>query len=183
MYTSAKLLYTKTLRLHKELYQQLLDLKKDMKYATDSQNEKELADVAFALREATSLIEDIRKEFNKAAGVAKLSACLAWTDKQTLELTMGPIRTSYVTAEPDVKMYAPFPTKRDKDGWDALMLWFEIPPWVADRELVRPHYKSMVALCTELAKDGKPLPPGVDPANTKPQYDLKMRKVAGVSIA
>jgi len=179
MYTSAKILYTKAQRLHKELYQQLLELKRDIGYATENQDMIELTDAAFALREATKLIEDIRKEFNKLQATAKIQACLAWTDKQVME----PIRTLYVTAEPDVKMYAPFPTKRDKEGWFELMTWMGVPSWVADRELVRPHYNSMLDLCTELAKDGKPLPPGVDPAKQIPQYDLKMKRVRGVSIA
>ncbi len=181
MYTSAKLLYIKTQKLHKELYTHLIELRKDTEgeVCTD---EVELTDASFCLRECISLLEDVRKELSKTSNQVKERACYIYAKKQMASLNGQPIRTVYCTATPDVKMYAPFPIKKSKDGWDELMEYLGVSKETADKELVRPHYNSMVALCTELTREGKPLPPGCNPDNKIPQYDLKMKKT-GVAIA
>jgi len=173
MHTSAKLLYVQARKAHREIYKQLIDLKEDV---ANELSEVELADAAFALAQSIKYLEDLRKELTKAASHIKNMACLLWTENQATTMNGEPIRTPYCTAMPEVKMYAPFPIKKDREGWDELMDWLGIPKEIADKEIVRPHYPSMLELCTELSKEGKPLPPGVDPSKKKAQYDLKMRK-------
>ncbi len=173
MHTSAKLLYIQARKSHREIYEQLIKLKEDV--ATEV-SETELADVAFALERSIRYLEDIRKELSKTNSHIKTMACLKWTENQATTMDGQPIRTAYCTATPEVKMYAPFPIKKDKDGWDELMKWLGIPKEISDKEIVRPHYPAMLELCTELSREGKPLPPGVDPSKKKAQYDLKMRK-------
>jgi hypothetical protein len=155
------------------MYQYLLSLQKDLEEEID---EKELADISFALRECENLLQDVRKEVSKTLARAKHSTCYVWTAKQMSNPNGEPIRTPYVTATPEIKMYVPFPSKKDKEGWSELMEYLGVSKETADNELVRPHYNSMLELCTRLSKEGKPLPPGLDPSKQKPIHDLRFRK-------
>lgn len=173
MHTSAKLLYIAAKKVHEKLYTELLSVRKDLETETD---ERELADLSFALRECESLINDVRKELSKTLLKAKYMTCLRWTASQMVKQDGQPIRTSYVTATPDIKMYVPFPAKMGKEGWEEFNEYLGIPGEVYEKDLMRPNYPAMVEYCTKLVRDGKPLPPGLDPSKQQPQHDLKMRK-------
>ena len=173
MYTSAKILYIECKKLHKKVYEQLLILQKDLGTCTE---EVELADAAFSMKECTDLLNDVRKQIDKTSKIAKGKACFIWTQNQLEDPNDEPIRTSYCTATPEVKMYIPFPTKKDKDGWKEFMEYLGVPDAVADSELVRPHYPSMLEHTTKCLAESKPLPPGMNEGKKIALHDLKFRK-------
>lgn len=173
MHISAKLLYARAKKLHEEIIRQMIDLKKYIEGCTE---ETELADAAFALEKSAELIKDARKEIDKVGKLAKYKTCLVWTQNQLEIQDAQPIRTAYCTATPKVDMYVPMPTKKGNSGWDELMEHLGIPGWVADAELVRPHYPSMLEYTTECFAQAKPIPPGMDIEKKIPLHDLKFRR-------
>jgi hypothetical protein len=48
-----------------------------------------------------------------------------------------------------------------------------------DSEAVRPHWPGMVSYLTGLMRQGRPLPPGIDPEKTYPRYKLRLRALKG----
>ncbi len=142
----------------------------------------ELADSAFVAREIAVLANDLRKEFEAAQGLLEKIACLAWVTAHAGEPEQAePIRAELVVATPSLKQMASLPRlKKDPKAYNRLMLHLGVPE--ACRELVRPHWPSMVEHLTNLAEQGRPLPPGIDPNKTYPVYKLTMRRRPDVEI-
>lgn len=140
---------------------------------------KELADMAYVMHKSSEMLDMMRKQCDEMEIIAEKIACLIYT-----QLNMeGPIRTDHCTATADVKMIASVPKRKtDPEGFYALMDFLKIPRDMTDgeKEVVRCHWPGLVAHLSELMAEGKPLPPGIDPSKTYPEYRLKLLSRKGV---
>lgn len=146
---------------------------------------RQLADTAYAMREAYALLDRLRKDVKAIQDLAEKMACLLYTADATHSANDS-IRTGYCTATPDVGLMASLPKKnKDPEGFAAMMQYMGIPDvlWNTpseDDEAVRPHWPGMVSYLTKLMGEGRPLPPGLNPERTYPVYKLKIRKVKDI---
>jgi hypothetical protein len=137
----------------------------------------ELADAAYALREIETFLEEARKKIKSEKEFAEHMACAVTTQVyQTAEA----IRTEYCTAKPDVKMVVTVPSRsKDPEKYAAMMEYLEVPRvlWDSGEEhaVVKAHWPGLVAHLDKLQAQGKPLPPGIDPNKTYPNYKLIIR--------
>lgn len=139
------------------------------------QNLERLADRCLATRQALNYLNDMRKELNLLDELAEKLACLIWVQLEVGET----IKTEYTTAIPQVKMMAAVPKRRtDPEGYAKFMDFLGVPAalYAGEEEAMRVHWPGMVAYLSEQLAQGKPLPPGVDPASAYPVYSLTCRR-------
>lgn len=164
-------------RVHEEVFSQRAAIHEAMRTETDM---KELADIAYATREAVKFVEEIRKDLNKINDVAQKLGTLAWTK---LSPDGEPIRTDYCIGTPKVHQGASLPTKdKDFESYEKLMNYIGIPYelYGGEYEVVRPHWPGFIEWLSDRAEQGEPLPPGVDPERKYPIFKLSCRKVKEV---
>lgn len=136
-----------------------------------------LVDHAFALRETSKLCDDIRKEAILLYDLASRVTCMLHVQSGSADN----IKTDHCTAIPDMKMSCKIPTlKNNPEEYYALMEWLKVPRDLLgsaehDSEAIRPHWPGMVELITNLAAQGKSVPPGVDFTTQRPIYKLTIR--------
>lgn len=145
---------------------------------------KELADAAYAFREAETLLDEARKRVTSAKQLAEKLACLVSVTVMDGEC----IRTAYCTAIPNARVNVKIPSRRkDYDNWVALMTHLGVPPnLLGSRDadgsaVIEPHWIGLMAHLSKEQAEGKPLPPGVDPNKTVTDYSLVIRKKKGVT--
>lgn len=144
-------------------------------------NTEDQADAAYALREIADMVDEVRKMANSTGELAQRFACIIAGATGNPE----PIRTEYCTATPDVKPIASVPRQSsDPEGYALLMEHLGIPRAMWDRgddkSVVKPNWPGMMSYLAEQMKQGKPLPPGIDPDKTYSEYRLLIRKKKGV---
>src|SRR5687767_2838420 len=118
MHPIAKQIHAETRQCHATAYNLLAQLRPLLDRCP---NQGELANIAFALRKATELAEDMRKEIKRMEERAIKIACVLWS-KDPTNMTGAPIRTDYVTASPRVTEMANLP-RRGEPGYAELMNW------------------------------------------------------------
>lgn len=175
----AKGLYQDVKAAHAAIYARILEAKARVQACN---NMEEVADWAYAMREAEKFAEDLRKELGYVEELATKVACLLWVKTGTGD----PIRTAYCTASPDVKMMARLPKRsQEPEQFFALMQHLGISPELAglnvEHPVLKPHWPGMVDYVSEQLKQGKPLPPGMDSSITYPIYALAVRKKKDVA--
>jgi hypothetical protein len=176
MLTDFQQLYKRVSDDFKETYALLSALGKRCEHLNDMQ---ELADGALACREVYRLADDTRKEVDKLRKLCERMACLLWVKDSDGE----PIRTRFCTATPDVKIIASIPKRTTRpDDYARLMTHLGIPVemWDRDIEVVRPHWPGFVDYISKLTAQGLPMPPGIDPDRTYPEYHLRTRRTRDV---
>lgn len=168
-------LYKRTKAFFTDAYERILEIRELTKAQTDM---NELADWVYALRESYTFVDNLRKDIKAAMETCEKLACLFWIEMQDGD----PIKTEYVTATPKVKMIASIPSKKkDPEQYAKLMNFLGVDEKLYDEiEVVRPHWPGFVEMVSQLAEKGLPLPDGIDPTKTFPQYSLIVRKQKGV---
>lgn len=170
MDTDAETLYKYNAQVHQWNYNQLVALEERIAQCTDLQ---ELADYGYALKKVADLVDDTRKVASRISEVAQRLQC----GIQTAMHNIGPVRTAYCTATPDVKFQTSIPKREsDPEGYYAIMDLCGIPREVSDVEAVRAHWPGVTELLTQRMREGKPLPEGLNPDNVKPVYKVTYRK-------
>jgi len=178
MHNEASLLYKTTKKFHSDTYSRMSKLRA----TAASQGIKELADIVYALKQSVKLIEDTRKELNQVSEIIQKACCALYAQESQAGPT-GPIRTEYCTATPVFKMSVTLPHHtRDKEKYEALMMALGIDEmlWKVDTEAgekpaVAINFLGFSDLITAYAREGKPLPPGIDQDYMFPQYSLTIR--------
>lgn len=174
MLKEAQELYMTTLRAHESLYTRVTQLKRQAASISDM---KELADIAYALRETGKLVEDQEKELRVFRETLEKAACALWSQQESHE----PIRTAHVTATPDIKFAASVPSrKREPEAYVRMMQSLGVPShlYTADEEqhpIVNIHWPGFVDYIARCTTEGLPLPDGVDPTKLNPIYKLILR--------
>lgn len=172
--------YSLVQKLYEEHVKRLPQLQESIKRCTDL---KELVDYAFAMNRASKFLDDMRKTCDATEMLCERLACLIWV---AAEMT-GPIRTEHCSATPNIKMIATIPKRSTHPAeFEALMTFLGIPKNLIDEEqgeVVRAHWPGLVSYLSRLMSEGKPLPPGIDPQKTYPEYHLTLRPKKGVGEA
>lgn len=167
--------YAKLKRFYAEFRGVVKSMEDELRKCVDKE---ELADTAYAMREAIDLTDEFAKVAKQTKHLAEKMACLLWMQGDSDQ----PIRTKYVTATPDLAQKMGLPTRRkNPEEFKAMMQFLEVPEhlWNVDDKkstVIEPHWPGMMEHIKELMEQGKPLPPGIDPHKTYPDYKLRLTR-------
>jgi hypothetical protein len=160
---------------HEDAYKIVLKLKEIVPKTGDV---KELADIVHATDSVIKFCKDIEKEARIIHELAEKIGCAIWVRMGCAD----PIRTPYTTGTPVVKMMVSLPNRnKDPERFATFMeslgiareLW-DVP---ADcKPAVAPNWPGMLDYVSELAAQGRPFPPGVDPDRTYPVYAITVTR-------
>jgi hypothetical protein len=185
MKSNAQEMFRKMREAHDFAVATLVALEQDVQ-ATCGNDEKELADIAYALRETTDLADDLRKRAAALGRTAQSAACML---QVTLNGSAASIKTDYCTAALKMKTVVSIPKKdRQPNEYAALMDWLKVPRELWQNEnskysAVEFHWPGLVDLISQKQSQGLPLPPGIDPNKTYVEYSLTMRGKKDVASA
>lgn len=142
----------------------------------------EQADLSYVLREVGKLLDDLKKEVEKASKQATALACADWMKQvRDGEFSSEKIKTEYVTATPDIKVGCSLPKlSTDPDNYYELMDFLGIPREVSEKDFIRIHWPNFVEFISKLQQEGRPIPPGIDKEKTFNFYKLEMRRRKGI---
>lgn len=152
--------------LHIVSYSGTRDFTRDVKATDETEH---LADIAFAMREIINRLDDIKKELSTVQQLAIKKACLLWIKHCASE----PIRTEYCTATPKV-VKMPILPKKGSEEYENLLAHYGFSS--EDMGMFKPHWPDVQAHFEQLAKEGKPFPPGTDFKKSYPTYKMDIRK-------
>lgn len=139
--------------------------------------QSERVDLAFLMRELSELCDDLRKESNKARELLDNVMCAVWAKEFEEHPETGPIRGTLATATPKVRFGVTLPSKsKDPERYEEFMRWLEIPQELIDAGVVSTHWPRMTEWLTERAKEGRPMPAGIDVESTYPVYSTTLRR-------
>ena len=168
MHKEVVALYQSARKYHEEAYKAVLRLDELVKSCN---NVEELADFAYALREAARYTHDTKSSLERVQTLAERIACLLYVKGEM----GGPIKTSHCSATPKIKMMASLPKKSTHpEEYAALMAHLGIPDSVAGSEAVRLHWPGFTDYLSEQIEKGLPVPPGLE--KTYPVYSLTIRR-------
>ena len=177
MEQKAKQLFSLVRTMHEQVYPVLNRLHEETKTAPATQTSA--VDLAYAMREISALADSVRKEAEKVNKLATKIACALWVKQESTD----PIRTEYCTATPRIGAICALPTlKKDPEGYVKLCAFFGIDETEAKADTFRPHWPTMVERLSDMLANGEPVPEGIDPQQTYPDYKLTIRKKTGVAI-
>lgn len=153
--------------LYREVYQPLMDQlshvsREAMKIPNKGISTEDAVDLGFLCREIENLFDECRKEAKaRHERIARLIA-QDLVDKvmSGSEVDDPLVRGLYASGSPNVGVTPKVP-KKGTQGYFDLCKHLGIPIDLANRGLVVFHYPLLVELCTELAQEGKPMPPGL----------------------
>ncbi len=140
--------------LHRELYQQLNEVKVLLPKLTD---DKEIADATYALRKAREYLDDVRQQLFGQEELGVKMTCAAYVRNMNGE----PIRTPYCIASPDVKTMVPLP-KPGTEAYPAFMQELGVPEHLWKTDVVRTYWPGLVEFVNTNLSEGKPLPKYAD---------------------
>ena len=163
-------------RMYPAIYSDLSRLETLAKSSDLTQGDR--ADAAYAMREISRVVADIRKEADRIKRLLDQVMCVVWTTNcETDDSTPRSIHGEVAIATPNVKMGVTLPTKNtDPENYRTLMQHFGFSDELIEADAVRTHWPGMVQYMTNLMEEGKPLPPGVRPDQTYPIYNTTIRK-------
>lgn len=169
-------------RAARTVHEQVVALQQRLeKFVAECVDKGELADVAYAMREASKLVDDTRKRLDGLGETAQKVACLV-----SVQLgDVSTIRTEHCSATPDVRQVASPPRRSTRpEEFARLMDHLGVPKHLwegGDHAVVQPHWPGLMDYLARQAAEGKPLPPGIDPSRTFPEYKLVIRAKKGVT--
>lgn len=131
-----------------------------------------LADSAFLLREVARMHDDLRKECERLRDTVESKACLIW-------INVGddsPIHGEMATASPDMKITPTLPSfKSDPEAYRTLLEFMGVSEEAIDRGTFKVYWPAFCDYVTDLTKQGKPMPPGIDPKKMFVKYKLNFK--------
>ena len=156
--------------LYREVYQPLMDQlshvsREAMKIPNKGISTEDAVDLGFLCREIENLFEECRKEVKArheriSRFVATSLVNMLLEDPESVEDDDVLVRGLYASGSPNVGVTPKVPKKGTQEYFD-LCEYLGIPVDLANRGLVVFHYPLLAELCTELANEGKPMPPGL----------------------
>lgn len=157
---------------HRSLMGQIVELEETIKATSKLE---ELADIAFALREAHKVIDHARKELDKNQKLVAHVFTLCWASQPDASAAIE-TKICSVTPDPVVHSSVPKPSV-DKERYDAVMKDFlGIDPGLVDRGFLRLDWEQFGAFVTEKFQDeGGVIPQQLDPDKTYTEYRLRIR--------
>jgi hypothetical protein len=151
-------------------YGRLVDARRKAERA-EFKSVTELIDTMFVYKRVSEMLDDLRKESNKLIELLEKLTCAIYATQNSEE----PIRGVLATGTPDLKMGVTLPTREgDPEGFKKLMEHFGFSDLVVQNNLAGFHWPRLIEYVTILASEGKPLPPGIDPAKQYPLYKVRL---------
>lgn len=154
-------------RLFNEIYRPVLDQMMDVSKKAEELSLEDAVDLGFLCRELYNQFDELRKEvkarqekIGRFIATALVNQLVSGSDEDVF------VRGIYASGTPDVGVVPKLPKKGTQEYMD-LCEHFGITSELAQRGLVVWHYPQIAEYCTELAKEGKKMPPGVDGNATK----------------
>jgi hypothetical protein len=167
MNSEAKALYLEVKKLHERVTPLVNSMIVD---TIESGEAYQCMDTVYALREAVTLLDDLKRSMNKASKLVTNIAVRLAPDKN--------IRSSYCTAVCKAKAWPKYPSKRavNEALHDTIFSDLGIPPYVGEMDIVRLHGPGFSEYCTKLLALGKPLPGNISLKQTTLEPVLHIRK-------
>lgn len=174
-------LYHQIKVLHAMTHQTIMELHERMK--RDKLPMEAMGDIAYAMKHATAMLEDTRKSTKSVVELAERLACLHYVSKSLNEPSTAPIRGMISSCTPKVTLAVVLPTlKKNPDGYRTMMLALGCPEALLDDEALKPNWKRLNEIATERSEKGQPAIPGLDLANTYPDYALIARGLKDADV-
>lgn len=176
-WAQARELYTQT-------YEDILSLREKIVQVKDGPSNEDLTNLVYITKKTSELCDDLRKELNELDGLAGKIVCAKWMKANANDVSAAqPIRATVATGTPDLGQIAAIPKpKSDPEGYSKLLTFLGVPDDKHESGMIRVHWPSFQKHCNELASQGKPLPPGIDPSKTYPDYKLKVTKSRKIEL-
>lgn len=178
-------LYNRVKRMHAHVYSRLSALREAVCSGTIN-TQADRVDLAFLTRDILNHVLDIRKETESLLHLFEQVTCAVWVQETATDLEAGStaIKGTLARATPDVKMAATMPSaKREPEAYRSLLTDIGLPASLIDADCVRMHWPGMIEYVSQLVAAGKPLPAGIDPSKTYPQYKLTLVKHKDVDLS
>lgn len=142
-----------------------------------------LSDLRYCCRLIMEQSDELRKESNVLGELLAKLSCAEWMVANVNNPDKPLIRGEISVGSPDIKMSARVPhPSRDPEDFKQLALHLGFPDDMAVSGLFELRWPQMCDYVDKLQKDGRPLPPGIDPNKTYPNYVLLTRNNAAVDI-
>jgi len=153
--------------IYGSLYSKLVDIRVHSK----DLSQEERVNILYIIKEISKYCNDLRKECDGIVDLIEKLVCAIHTHRGITE----PIRASLATGSPKVTLSVKIPNrKRDPEKYKLLMNYLGVPDEAACEGTVRPHWPSICAKLTEMAENGEPSPPGIDPDGTYPKFGVNI---------
>lgn len=135
---------------------------------------EELVDVAIVAREIARVLNDCRRQCDGLLDLCSRLACVKWvaeTQNETGDASTC-IHGSLGRGTPDVKEAVTVPSREKNPDEYYRMMKALGAVTAAKKDLVRPHWPGLTEHISNLMKQGKRVPDGVDPRKTYHLYKL-----------
>lgn len=178
----AVLLHERAVAFHADAYR-VLKLVSDMTKKGNALTQEERADLIYFMKHVGDIFEDIKKEAHANRELLDNVLCAVYTASGAAAKERS-VKGNIAVATPDVKVQATCPSAtKEPTRYGMLMraLGVTNEDTIA-RGLLTVHWPRMVEYCTELSREGKPLPDGIDPEHTKPKYSTSVRLRSDVDL-
>lgn len=157
---------------------ELVPLIEKLKEATvqEMTNTVELADIAFATREANKHVDEFKRRVNELHKKAATQCSI------TMAITgLSTVRTNYCTATSNPKPWYKIPYKRENnpEKYDQIMRGIGIDPQgvAVQKDCVRIHAPGLMDYCAEVIGEGGQPPAGIDSKQmTAMELNLRLTK-------
>lgn len=167
---------------HAEMYKKLKAISDKMKDAKAGITQEDRADVIYFVKQMFDVFEDLKKEAGAMRELFDNILCAVYVSSGTAAKERS-VKGNIATATPDLKVQATCPSfTKEPTRYGMLMKALGVPESTIQLGLLTVHWPRMVEYCTELTQQGKPLPDGIDPDNTKPKYSTSVRKRTDVDL-
>ncbi len=174
----------KTIKRAQKLYEKFVDIHTDVyNYLSETNDEVkgiklslgDLVDMGYLCREIEKFMEELRKEikFRKELCGKVISLAIAKQNLNDPGKVVERIEGELATGTPDVKLQAKLPN-RGTEEFHKLLEFLDIPKEMAESKCFKLSWNGMTDLVTQLAEEGKPLPPGVE--KSWPIYTTTFRR-------
>ena len=168
--------------LHADIYR-ILKLVSDMTKKGNALTQEDRADLIYLMKQVGDTFDDLKKEAYANRELLDNVLCAVHTATGAVAKERS-VRGNIAVATPDVKIQATCPSStKEPTRYGMLMRALGVKNEdVIQRGLLTAHWPKMVEYCTELSREGKPLPEGIDPENTKPKYSTAVRLRSDIDL-
>lgn len=130
-----------------------------------------VVDAILILKKSAQCVDQARKDINRALDILQRIACVhaAHTDANSLK---GELGTGYGNAS---EQWLLPDREKEPETYAALMRAIGIPEEHVRNALIRPSFSGVSELATQLAEEGKPLPPGLEHVRRVPKFSFTVR--------
>lgn len=162
--------YLEVERAHRELMARVVALENEVKRTHQL---GELADLAYALREAHKLAKNSAVELAKLGDTVAKLFCVLWASDPTVDER---VETTYCACTPDVRYHPRVPKpSEDPEGYRAVLAAMGVTGSAVDNGLVRLSWEEVGEWVGRLRRDGRPVPSCIDLDRCVTEHRLSIR--------